>query len=72
MFLAIEWVLYLLIGEKNNFLVVVAEWWEYVWLRFAGKLSPDGARRLIATRKVRHCAFQWRDHGNANVVPPED
>lgn len=71
MFLTIEWVFYLLIGEKNNFLVVATGWWEHLWLRFVGRLSPDGARHLIATGKVRHCGFAWRDHGDAKVVPPE-
>lgn len=67
---AVGWVNHLLNNEKRIFVALDALW-ERLWLAFAGRLSPDGARRLIGTRKVRHCGFTWRDNGNAKVVPPD-
>lgn len=63
-----EWVLHLLKHGERIF-AAINGWWEYIWLNCAGRLSPGGARHLIATGRVRHCGFQWRN-GDAKVVPP--
>lgn len=67
---AVGWVNHLINNEKRVFAALGALW-ENIWLHFAGRFSPGGARHLISTGTVRHHSFAWRDHGDAKIVPPD-